>query len=542
MLRRLVLAAGLLAGGVAHADDPKIATYAIVVGSNAGGPGQVDLKYAEDDARRVATVLTELGGYRADQVDIVVHPTPDQLRDRLTKLGDRVAADTAAGRQARIFFYYSGHARSQAIDLGAEELPLPELRERLFKVPATLTVVVLDACQSGAFSRIKGAQPAADFSYSSRQHLDATGVAVLASSSGSELSQESLELHSSYFTHHLLVGLRGAGDANNDGEVSIDEAYRYAYHQTLLATAETAVGGQHVTFEADLKGHGEVALSFPRAATAQIVLPRAIEGKTLVEDKRAHVVVAETYKAHGAPVRIAVAPGEYEVLVRHGTTMSRCQITAPGEIDLDRCKTEAIVTSPTKGLSDPYSDQRVVVGVLAGNEHADAYTESLGNFGYTEDLFSADTGLSGSYLRRLSSRMWVGANLAYVAMPRWTHDIVGSDLHQSLDWNITTITAIAHAEQPFATAGRFYAALYGQLGAGLGIGRTHLAAADSMVYTDSYYGPAFSIAAGIHLNFPGGFGLDNGYEYDAASAIKDLIGNTHISGGHRVTFALTYGF
>ena len=63
---------------------------------------------------------------------------------------------------------------------------------------------------------------------------------MLASSSGSELSQESETLRSSYFTHHLLVGMRGAGDANRDGQVSIDEAYRYAYHQTLLATAETA--------------------------------------------------------------------------------------------------------------------------------------------------------------------------------------------------------------------------------------------------------------------------------------------------------------
>src|SRR5262249_40256803 len=152
-------------------------------------------------------------GYTRDQVDVVVHPTPDQLREHIAKLAERVEADRASGRQARIFFYYSGHARASAIDLGTDELPLAELRERVFKVPAALTVVVLDACQSGAFSRVKGAAPAADFSFNSRQHLDATGVAVLASSSGSELSQESEQLHSSYFTHHLLVGMRGAGDA-----------------------------------------------------------------------------------------------------------------------------------------------------------------------------------------------------------------------------------------------------------------------------------------------------------------------------------------
>jgi hypothetical protein len=264
--------------GTAGADEPQspIATYAIVVGSNAGGPGQTDLRYAEDDARRVASVLGELGGYAADSVDVIVHPTPDLLRDRLALLSTRVNADLAAGRQARVFFYYSGHARATALDLGDRELPLAELRTRLFSVPAALTIVVLDACQSGAFSRVKGAQPAADFSYNSRNQLDATGIAVLASSSGSELSQESEQLKSSYFTHHLLVGMRGAGDANGDGEVSVDEAYRYAYHQTLLATAVTAVGGQHVTLEVDLKGHGEVALSYPRAATASIELPAAL--------------------------------------------------------------------------------------------------------------------------------------------------------------------------------------------------------------------------------------------------------------------------
>src|SRR5258706_4561029 len=296
---RIFVIAVLLAGGTAFAQGVagEPATYAIVVGSNAGGPGQTELRFAEDDARRVAAVLAELGGYAHDQIDVVVHPTPDQLRDRLAKLGERVQADIAAGRQARVFFYYSGHARAQAIDLGSDQLPLTELRERLMKIDATLTVVVLDACQSGAFSRVKGAAPAADFSYSSRQHLDATGVALLASSSGSELSQESEQLRSSYFTHHLLVGLRGAGDANNDGQVSIDEAYRYAYHQTLLATTETAVGGQHVTFEADLKGHGAVPLPLPRAATSAITLPAALEGQALVEDKHAHAVIAETYKA-----------------------------------------------------------------------------------------------------------------------------------------------------------------------------------------------------------------------------------------------------
>src|SRR5690348_11201843 len=140
MLRSLAFLACLAgvahAGGVAPA-DPGVATFALVVGSNTGGPGQSDLHYAEDDARRVGALLTELGGYPADGIDVVVRPSPDVLRDRLTKLTARVQQEVAAGRQARVLFYYSGHARATAIDLGSDQLPLPELRQRLFQMPST---------------------------------------------------------------------------------------------------------------------------------------------------------------------------------------------------------------------------------------------------------------------------------------------------------------------------------------------------------------------------------------------------------------------
>jgi Caspase domain len=536
MLRRLVFTACLLASTPAFAD------YAIVVGSNSGGPGQVDLRYAEDDARRVAAVLTDLGGYTTEQVDVLVHPTPDQLREHLAKLADRVQADAAAGHQTRVFFYYSGHARAQAIDLGSTELPLDELRAKLFKIPAALTVVVLDACQSGAFSRIKGAQPAADFSFSSRQHLDATGIAVLASSTGSELSQESEQLKSSYFTYHFLVGLRGAGDANNDGEVSVDEAYRYAYHQTLLATAETAVGGQHVTFEADLKGHGEVPLSYPRAATAQITLPAGVEGKTLVEDRRLHTVVAETYKAKGAAVRIAVAPGDYDVLVRHGSMLSRCTLTAPGEVDLDHCHDEPFVENRSKGgVEDEaiHRETRFEIGTFLGGSPSDGYTKNLETFGYNQqELVSA--GLTATGVTTLRHGLVIGGRLTFEQAPSWRHDVVGTDtVSQTLAMNTTTLETIVR--YPFPSFADGHLLVYTELGAGLAVGRTHLTSADNMYYDNTYFGPSVSGAAGFEVRF-GSFGIVTRYDFEFAYAIKDLIGNTHESGGSRLELAVTYGF
>src|SRR6185436_5781812 len=110
----------LLGSEAAAADPPpgpEIASYALVVGSNLPGPGQAELRYAEDDARRVGATLAEIGGYAPGSIDVLVRPTPDALRQRLDRLTERTRADAAAGKQARVLFYYSGHARSTAIDL-----------------------------------------------------------------------------------------------------------------------------------------------------------------------------------------------------------------------------------------------------------------------------------------------------------------------------------------------------------------------------------------------------------------------------------------
>src|SRR5688500_6200215 len=206
--------AGPATAASAPSDAPAPAALPLVVGSNLGGAAQPPLRYAENDARHMAALLRELGGYRPDHVQLALHPTRAQLYAALDVLTARAVTEAGAGRRPRVFFYYSGHARSSALNLGDEDVPLAELRERLIGLSDGLTIVVLDACQSGSFSRVKGAEPSADFSYNSLARLSATGVAVLASSSASELSQESDRLGSGYFTHHLLVGLRGAGDAS----------------------------------------------------------------------------------------------------------------------------------------------------------------------------------------------------------------------------------------------------------------------------------------------------------------------------------------
>jgi hypothetical protein len=543
------VALALLGGGAAGANTPPaapaaapapaIASYALVVGSNLPGPGQVQLRYAEDDARRVAATLAEIGGYAPGAIDVLVRPTPASLRDRLDRLTRRVAADAAAGRQARVLFYYSGHARATALDLGPAALPLDELRRRLLAVPATLKIVVLDACQSGAFSRVKGAAPAADFSFNSRQRLDASGVAVLASSSGSELSQESELLGGSYFTHHLLVGLRGAGDANRDGAVSVDEAYRYAYHHTLVATSVTAVGGQHVSLEVELRGHGEVPLSYPRPATSSIMLPAQLAGHTLIQDRAAKAVVAELQKAAGARARIAVAPGEYEVIARTGGRVARCAVTAgPGgaAVDLGRCTFEALAPAVQKGGTFAPRWRIELAGALARERH-DAYRATLvDTFAYREDgALTAEASLG--VLREYGHRgLWLGGFASQAASPRYVFD--AGDRPLEFRWQVTRLGALAQGEYPLGGKG----AAFARAAAGLGVGRTRFVDQDGAAAHETHVGPAVELGAGLRLDdiWTRGLGMSLGGSFEYAPIIDNELGERHDSGGVRVRYGLSY--
>lgn len=335
----------VLPSAVARA-EPGVQSYALVVGSNDGGDGQGRLEFAERDAERMAAVLGELGRMPPGHITLLRSPKARDIAQALAELRAKLTDHADKGERAQLLFYYSGHARAHALSLGTEELPLDVLRESLTTLPSTLTVVVLDACQSGAFSGVKGAAPAADFSVSSVAELNQTGIAVMASSTGSELSQESRGLGSSYFTHHLLTSLRGAGDLDRNGRVSLDEAYAYAYQHTLSDTARTQVGSQHATLETDLTGRGDVPLSYPVDADAQLRLSADTAGKVLVQQASGGAVMAELIKVAGAPLLLALPSGAYEVLVREERTARSCEVTLKkGALDtlaLETCKEVAL--------------------------------------------------------------------------------------------------------------------------------------------------------------------------------------------------------
>jgi hypothetical protein len=178
---------------------------------------------------------------------------------------------------------------------------------------------------------------------------------------------------------------------------------------------------------------------------------------------------------------------------------------------------------------------RLEIGGLIGPERHDAYTDNLAGFSYHEADLSPSAGVEVHALIDVNPHLWVGLLASNVSMPSWSHGVTGSDLDSKLDWSTVTTLAVARG---VLGQGRFTA--YGELGAGLGMGRTSLRATDNMTYTDTSFGPAFAAGIGLHVDIWHGIGLGTGYELDYAPVVKDLIGNTHASGGSRWLLSLTF--
>ncbi len=547
--------------------------YGVLVGTNEGGEGQKPLRYAEDDARRVGQVLRELGRYGKTDLRVLTRPSPAAVLAEVDAVAAKIRAHAARGEEAVLVFFYSGHARASAFSLGREELSIATLRARLSQVPATFTLVVLDACQSGAYARAKGVEPAADFSTNSVARLTQRGVAIMASSSAEELSQESDELKGSYFTHHLVAGLRGAADADGDGRVSLDEAYRYAYRRTLASTAATKVGGQHVTLETELSGQGEVPVTFPRDARSQLELPGKLEARVLVLHHASGSVVAEVQKIAGTPLRLALVAGSYDALVRTsaqkgvGLSTVRCPVALLDDrvspLDLTRC-TPVRAEGVSKGRDavgdgawmgrrrvDPLSLE-VGVGLIRRVE--DTYTSRLEEFGYKYrpqflELFKPPRfRVSVSAFHGILPHVAVGAQLHTLAGDTYQRKEVGSS-DDSVSFDAYALSGYVRAStRPIGQtrAGGSYFNVYGQIGGGLGLGVVNLTtgaeAGPKTSSTDTHWGFVLGGAAGLAFMAPRYFGvfLQGGYEY--APIISNLIGDTHDSGGlhgqlgARVTF------
>ncbi len=331
---------------VAAAPPVALSRFALVVGCNLPGGGRGELRYAVRDAASFATVMTELGGVDPEHLVYLSNPRREELTVALKHLAALVEQGRTGEAREEVLFYYSGHADAKGLLLGNEVLEYTELRATLESIRADVHVAVMDACASGAMTRTKGGTRKPAFLFDASTVME--GHAYLTSSSHDEAAQESDQIKGSFFTHYLISGLRGGADANVDGRVTLNEAYQFAFSETLKRTERTYAGPQHPSYDITLKGSGDLVFTDLRASSAGLKLDAAIEGNLFVRDAEGDLLV-EIRKRAGKPMELGLQPGTYTVtLERPASRLATTVHLKQGEFTaLDDRRMKAVTTEAT---------------------------------------------------------------------------------------------------------------------------------------------------------------------------------------------------
>ncbi len=251
----LLILAALFFGGCSF--DLNYDRYAIVYGiADYTGVGN-DLQYTDDDANDMAVLLTNQGY----SVTLRTSVTQAQLDT------DFANARAQAGKDDLFLFFFSGHGGQDSQDQFSEPPPGDdadeyivlsdastdlfiidnELGDLIASIPALKKLVIIDACNSGGFigNKLEVDATPPDYSgtvdsslgqaislwanFSGEAYDISPYDALVISAAGErEFSWEAgVPYNHGIFTYFLLETPK-YGDDNNDGYITVTEAYAYA--------------------------------------------------------------------------------------------------------------------------------------------------------------------------------------------------------------------------------------------------------------------------------------------------------------------------
>jgi hypothetical protein len=512
-----------LALTAATAETAPLRRFALIVGANDGGSGRPVLRYAVSDAERFGRVLVDLGGVAAADAIVLKQPGAGDLEQSLTQLRARVgdarqAARAAGGGRTEVLVYYSGHADEKGLLLGDDRYSYRSLRDQLDALPADVRIAVLDACASGAITRLKGGKERPAFLVD--EAADMQGHAFLTSSSETEAAQESDRIGGSYFTHFLLSGLRGAADASGEGKVTLNEAYQFAFSETLGRTVDTNAGAQHPSYDINMSGSGDVVMTDLRQTSATLVLGESLDGRFFVRNARQELVV-ELHKPYGRRIELGLEPGRYEVRVEReaAALLAKPELAEGGRVTLEPNQFTATRSEMTRTRGG-FGERSVTVG---GRNRIDAQL-GLWDKGSTNTAGAVFAGTDeGSLLvgirftRFLSETLAISAGLEAAPGPSGT--VVATPDVFAGDSTVFSIPIAAHWN-PFPSWGR--AELRPHLSVGLGpvFGTAEgTSVSGSRViagtHTEVSIGGDLGVGVDLHLGRAVSLGLDAGYRWMA---------------------------
>jgi hypothetical protein len=260
--------------------------------------------------------------------------------------------------------------------------------------------------------------------------------------------------------------------------------------------------------------------------------------------------MAELHKVAGEAVRVALAPGEYDVLVRRDKQAMSCPVVlrdgGVGTIDLATCEKVKLASAVAKGVTTNdeviLADGRRLAVELTfgvGGEMDDAFTQNLRDFGFRRKLIELVPHLQIAGRYRLSKNLQVGGSLGITGSPTWSRE----DTDATLEFSWTTASVVGFARADHAL---FWPRLrpFVQAGIGVGLGSTKLVDEMNVTHEESHTGVVLTGSAGVEVNrvIGSGFGLAGQYTFTFAPVITALTGDRHLGLGHYLELAAHYRF
>jgi hypothetical protein len=230
---------------------------------SAGGDGRA--VYAARDARALAALLQQSGFAGSD---VILLDSREATRQRvlaeLRRMRGRVQDEDTivlffAGRgsvgpaeDGRLHYYFVPYDGRLA-DLARTALPDDQLEEAIGNLPARQVVVLLDASFSGGGNAIIQSRslnnPAVTTAPAVRPLVGAsTGRAVLSASPPDQPAFED-DQRGGLFSSFLVEALRGPGDLNNDGAITIAELFHFIAPRLSEYTRDHYQLDQNATLE-----------------------------------------------------------------------------------------------------------------------------------------------------------------------------------------------------------------------------------------------------------------------------------------------------
>lgn len=232
---------------------------ALVVGCNEFDSDAINnLDFTVNDAKAFHQRLVdpEIGNFDRENVHLLINPENHHFQKQLTSILKK------ANKNDTILFYYSGHGLldEDVMYLAAKDtdieykqisaLSANMIDEWLNTSRAGRICTILDCCHSGALgNQGKGGLDSKAIE-KQLEHFSGKGKIIISSCQATQQAREKVDKQHGIFTYHMLQGMDGKADENQDGIITAEEVYRYVAEKmneelgpTQLPTIKTNMTG-----------------------------------------------------------------------------------------------------------------------------------------------------------------------------------------------------------------------------------------------------------------------------------------------------------